>query len=744
MANNRKPSGRKEPPPLSRAGGQATLDLRLDSEDRVSRQHGSRPQGKPAPGKDRPGTVRQVTKAKARRKGGNGRGRKPRRTGWRRLAGRAAYWSLVLGIWGGIALACVIGWYAAQLPQMSTWNVPQRPPNARIMSVDGALIANRGATGGEAMRLEEMSPYIPMAVIAIEDRRFKYHFGIDPLGLTRAMITNVVAGEVVQGGSTLTQQLAKNLFLEPDRTIGRKVQEAVLALWLETKFTKDEILELYLNRVYFGSGAYGVDAASRRYFGKSARDVTLAEAALLAGLLKAPSRLSPARDTEAANERAQIVLAAMQRGYFITQGEADRAKAMDAATARHFWSGSEHYAADMVMDELKSLIGEVNRNIIVDTTIDFELQREAGKVIAQAVSENASAHQVSQGALVSLDGTGAIRAIVGGADYSKSQYNRASDAKRQPGSAFKPIVYLAALEGGRTPDSVRQDTPVRIGKWTPANYDKEYRGPVTLQEGLTLSLNTIAAQLVMEVGPKTVIETAHRLGIESELERNASIALGTSEVSLLELTTAYAPFSNGGYGVQPWLIRRVMTADGDVLYERPTAHSPQVVGTRELGMMNAMLNNVMRNGTGKAARISGWETAGKTGTTQNSRDALFVGYTANLVAGIWFGNDDGTPMNKVTGGTLPARSWAQYMSFAHNGVPVAALPGNWQPQLAVVPRPAPVRPANGVQRPVASQQELIASDRGEGGPRPQAGVGEGAPRERRSLFNILFGGSNPG
>ena len=432
--------------------------------------------------------------------------------------GKLFYWCLVLGLWTGIGIAGIVGYYAVKLPQSASWTVPERPPNARIVSLDGELVANRGATGGAAMRLNQMSPYIPMAVIAIEDRRYKSHFGFDPIGFTRAMIKNILAGRLVQGGSTLTQQLAKNLFLEPERTLERKVQELILAIWLETKYTKDEILELYLNRVYFGSGAYGVDAASRRYFSKSARDVNLAEAALLAGLLKAPSKLSPARNPELAEARAQIVLAAMRRADFITDGEAAKALTMQAKKAKRFWSGSEHYVADLVMKQLPDLIGEFREDVIVDTTIDMEVQRKAGELIEETLKKEGEGRSVSQAALVSMTGSGAIRALVGGREYAESQFNRVTDAKRQPGSAFKPIVYLAALEAGRTPESVRQDAPVRIGKWTPVNYDRKYRGPVSLDTALSKSLNTIAAQLVMEVGPQTIVETAHRLGIQSESE----------------------------------------------------------------------------------------------------------------------------------------------------------------------------------------------------------------------------------
>jgi len=664
---------------------------------------------------------------------------------WRfptRLLRRGLYWSAVLGIWGGVAIACVVGFYAVQLPQMSSWAVPQRPPNARIVSIDGELVANRGATGGEAMRLDEMSPWMPAAVIAIEDRRFRSHFGVDPLGLARAVFANLFAGDVVQGGSTLTQQLAKNLFLEPERTIERKIQEAVLAVWLETRFSKDEILELYLNRVYFGSGAYGVDAAARRYFAKSARDLTLAESAMLAGLLKAPSRLSPARDPKAAEERAQVVLAAMLREGSVTEREAARALAMKADGAPRYWSGARHYVADMVMRELPDLVGKFGQDIIVDTTVDLDLQAAAEQAVRETLDAQGRSHNVAQGALVALDGTGAIRSLVGGREYAASQFNRATDAKRQPGSAFKPVVWLTALESGRTPESVRRDAPVRIGKWTPENYEGKYRGELTLREALAVSSNSIAAQLAMEAGPKNIIETARRLGIESEMQANASIALGTSEVTLEELAAAYAPFANGGYRVEPFLIRRVMSVDGTVLWERKPRSPVRAVADREVGMMNAMLEQVVATGTGRSARVPGWQVAGKTGTTQNSRDALFVGYTANLVAGVWFGNDDGEPMREVTGGTLPAQAWSQFMAAAHRGVPIAALPGNYRFETAVTPAPRPGLRRDGLPaafNPFEGRREEMAAT-----PVPAGEIGARDRTRPRGLIEMLFGRRDPG
>lgn len=688
--------------------------------------------------------ARRKPKSKAR-----GKKRARRNTGGRsRLVSflrKSFYWTFVLGIWGGIVVAGIVAYYGARMPNASTWAIPDRPPNVRIVSVNGQMMANRGVTGGEALSLSEMSPYIPEAVMAIEDRRFYYHFGVDPIGLTRAVVTNVMSGHTIQGGSTLTQQLAKNLFLSPDRTIERKVQEVLLAFWLEHKFTKDQILSMYLNRVYFGSGAYGVEAASRRYFNKSARDVTLSEAALLAGLLKAPSRLSPARDPEAAEERAQVVLGAMRDAGYITDSESATAMTAPPVRAKSYWTGSENYVADYVMQKLPDLIGgEIEQDLVVDTTIDFGLQHDAEQAIRDELSEKGEKSGVTEGALVAIDGTGAIRAMIGGRNYADSQYNRAALAKRQPGSAFKPFVYASAMEQGRTPLSVRNDAPVKIGKWTPENYDNKYRGEVTLATALEKSLNTIAAQLVMEAGPGNVVKMAHRLGIESPLKANASIALGTSEVTLTELTAAYAPFMNGGWKATPHVIKRVSTLDGKVLFENTYENPPRVLRPEVAAMMNQMLVGVIDHGTGKRAKLDGWQAAGKTGTTQSYRDALFVGYTANLAAGVWFGNDDGTPMKRVTGGGLPAETWYTFMAAAHKGLAPANLPYySPLPPVTVGSDGDAIAGAgnldSGFPPPPATEQ--TGSTRG-GGPVPPAAIGGGGMPEqgkRTTLLDILLG-----
>lgn len=586
----------------------------------------------------------------------------------------SAYWSFVICLWGVIMIGGVFAYYGAQMPNASTWEVPKRPPNVKIISYDGQTIANRGLTGGEALSLSEMSPYIPQAVLAIEDRRFYSHFGVDPIGLARAMMSNLKAGRTVQGGSTLTQQLAKNLFLSRDRTLERKVQEVLLSIWLEHNFTKDQIMEMYLNRVYFGSNAYGVEAASRRYFQKPASEVTLAEAALLAGLLKAPSRLSPARNPNGAEARGQVVLTAMQNAGFITAHEAKTALTEPQTRAKSYWTGSENFAADRVMDELQFLIGDVKEDMIVETSLDLDLQKNAEQVLTRAIGQNRQTLNVNEGAIVSVDTSGAIRVLIGGHDYETSQFDRASGAKRQPGSAFKPFVYAAALEQGMSPNSLLNDAPIRIGNWQPENYNDKYLGPVALHQALAKSLNTVAAQLVVQTGPDKVIETAHRLGIESKLAKNASISLGTSEVSLLELTSAYVPFMNGGYKATPHLITRISTASGTIIYENRFGRPPAVLSHAVAQQMNFMLTEVVRSGTGRRAQIPNWQVAGKTGTSQSFRDALFVGYTANLATGVWLGNDDATPTNKVTGGSLPADIWRGVMAAAHNGQAVAQLP----------------------------------------------------------------------
>src|ERR1043165_7111308 len=613
--------------------------------------------------------------------------------------GRVAYWSLVVGLWCFIGAIGLVAWVAAHLPPIQSLEVPKRPPSIQIVGLNGRVLATRGEMGGAAVPLRELPPFMPKAFLAIEDKRFYSHWGLDPTGVARAIGANVLHRGVAQGGSTLTQQLAKNLFLTQERTMTRKLQELILSVWLERKYSKDEILDLYLNRVYFGSGAYGVEAAAQRYFGKSARSVTLQEAALLAGLVKSPSKLAPTRNFDGAERRAQIVLAAMADAGYVKEDAVKTALAVAPKIVKQSAGGSINYVADWVMDVLNDVIGHVEQDVVVETTIDPALQAAAEKALLDELLPKGAKFDVDQGALVAMTPQGAVRALVGGKNYAESQFNRAVAAKRQPGSAFKPFVYLTALELGLTPETVREDKPIDVKGWKPENYSHEYFGPVTLTKALALSLNTVSVRLTLEVGPQAVVRTAQRLGIASKPEPNASIALGTSEVSVMEVCTAYVPFANGGIAVAPHVIEKVRTAGGKLLYR---AHNPglgRVIDERTAAMMNQMMRETLVSGTARKASLPGYPAAGKTGTSQDFRDAWFVGYTGHLIAGVWLGNDDNSATKKTTGGGLPAEIWSRFMTAAHQGLPNADLPGMAGRTIDAAP-PLPMAP--GAPAPAAA------------------------------------------
>jgi penicillin-binding protein 1A len=626
---------------------------------------------RPAPNSDKPSAA---GKGPARRRKRRVRKARPTRSK-RVLIGRIAYWSLVVGLWLAIGCTGFVAWVGAHLPPIQSLEIPKRPPSILIVDAQGHALARRGDLAGAPIPLKEMPNYVPRAFVAIEDRRFYEHYGVDPFGVARAAIANILHRGVAQGGSTISQQLAKNLFLTQERTITRKLQEALLALWLERKFSKAQILEMYLNRVYFGSGAYGIEQASQRYFGKSAKHITLAEAALLAGLVKSPSRLAPTRNFNGAEKRAQVVLAAMADLKFISGASEHSALSHPPRIVAQAGNGSVNYVADWVMDALNDTLGHVDEDIVVQTTIDATLQASAEKSLEDELAQKGEKNGVAQGAVVAMTPDGAVRALVGGRNYAESQFNRAVAAKRQPGSAFKPFVYLTALEHGLTPDTVREDKPINVKGWQPENYGREYFGPVTLAKALALSLNTVSVRLTLEVTPMAVVRTAYRLGIASKLEPNASIALGTSEVSMLELVGAYAPFANGGYAVIPHVIEKITTSNRKVLYARNAQQLGRIIDARYVAMMNAMMAETLTIGTARKATLPGWPAAGKTGTSQEFRDAWFIGYTAHLVTGVWLGNDDGAPTKHVTGGSLPVEVWSRFMRGAHQGVPVASLPG---------------------------------------------------------------------
>jgi penicillin-binding protein 1A len=670
----RRQAGRK------RAPDAGVLDLRLRPQDRT---------GGPPPARGDGGRRRRDSsppRQTRRRRRGSGKGRSG--------IGRLIYWGAVLALWAVIGAIGTLIWIGIHLPPIQSLEIPKRPPSVLILGANGATLATRGDMGGAAVPLRELPDYVPKAFIAIEDRRFYSHHGVDPWGIMRAVIKDVVRRGASQGASTITQQLAKNLFLTQERTVSRKLQEVALAFWLEHKFSKAEILELYLNRVYFGSGAYGVEAAAQRYFGKSARQLTLAEAAMLAGLVQSPSRLAPSHNPDGAERRARLVLADMAEQKLIGADAARLALANPARAKKPAGAGSDNYVADWVMDAVDDLVGRFDQDIVVETSIDPVLQDAAEHALVDALAQKGEKLGIGEGALVAMTPDGVVRALIGGKSYAESQFNRAIAAKRQPGSAFKPFIYLTALEHGLTPDTVREDAPIAVKGWKPENYEHEYLGPVTLTQALANSLNTVSVRLTLEVGPAAVIRTAYRLGITSKLEPNASIALGTSEVSPLELVSAYAPFANGGFAVAPHVIERVRGADGKPLYARATQALGRIVDARYVAMMNSMMHETLVGGTARRADLPGWPAAGKTGTSQDFRDAWFVGYTSHLVAGVWLGNDDNSPTRKAVGGGLPVEIWSRFMKAAHQGVAPSALPGvgsaGW---LSAAPQPQNTAPA---------------------------------------------------
>jgi penicillin-binding protein 1A len=611
---------------------------------------------------------------------------------------------LYLAAAGGVGVALMMVYYSVIYPDPLSLRPKEHAPFVRVLARDGTVISERGG-GDDYVPLDLLPRYVGEAVVATEDQRFYDHHGVDPLGMVRAAITNLREGRTVQGGSTLTQQLAKNLYLTSDRTFARKIEEFTLALWLESRLSKADILELYLNRVYLGSGAYGIDAAARRYFDKPARNLTLGEAAMIAGLLKAPSKYSPLANPTLARSRARLVLSQMLDAGFITADE-EREAAKEVTRSFERSQRAEptgaDYAIDFVMEQLAPAyvmgVAAGTEGLIVETTLDRAVQANASAVVEQYIASRGAALGTSEAAAVVLDRDGALLALVGGRSYAETQFNRAVKAARQPGSAFKTFVYLAALEAGYTPDTIVEDLPLSVGGWAPRNDNGEYLGPMPLRTALAKSVNSVAARLTLKVGPARVAQVAKRLGIRSPMAKDATLALGTSEVSLLELTGAYNVLANGGHAAEPYVVRRVRALDGEVLFARQAPPATQVVAPAQVTAMNDMLNGALTSGTGKRAAIPVHAAAGKTGTSQGFRDAWFIGYTAYLTTGVWAGNDDGSAMNRVVGGSLPAEIWREIMLGAHVGKPPLPLSGA-QPVAAAFAAPEPVYP-----------QERIADD----------------------------------
>ncbi len=635
-------------------------------------------------------TASRVRARPRRSSGGGGAGRRRRQGAaptWRRVF----KWGFYAGIAGFGLLLLTTGYLVLTLPDFEDAVVPDRRPTIMLLAANGAPVHRFGDLVGETVGLDDMPEHLVQAVLATEDRRFYWHLGIDPIGIARAMVANVRAGGFVQGGSTITQQLAKNLFLSPERTLRRKAQEALLAFWLELRFSKDEILAAYLNRVYMGAGTYGVDAASWTYFGVSVSDISLEQAAMLAGLLKAPSRYAPSRSPELAQERASLVLAAMVEEGYLAAEDVERVRDLPPLPRRRPADiDGGRYFADWVAERMSDFVGFDQGDLVVRTTLDPELQLSAERIVRNYLEGEGAAGGAGQAALIALSPGGEIRAMVGGRSYTTSQFNRAVQALRQPGSAFKPIIYLAGLEQGLRPDMQILDAPVDIGGYTPRNFDGTYRGYITALDALADSVNSASVRVLDEAGVDNAIDVARRLGITADLRRDLSLALGSSEVTLIELTSAYGALLRDGRPLWPYGISAIESIDqAATLYLREGDGAAEMVRPWHVWELNRMLEHVMLYGTGRGAQLDR-PAAGKTGTSQDYRDAWFVGFTADLVVGVWVGNDDGRPMQGVSGGGMPARIWRDFMLNAHRGMPPRPLPGVGPiPPVANAADPAP-------------------------------------------------------
>lgn len=561
-----------------------------------------------------------------------------------------------------ISLLTYLTYCYLTLPDIEKVVTRTRQPSTTITAENGNEVITFGNVYSEVIMLDELPPFVPDAVVSTEDRRFYQHFGFDIIAFSRAMATNLIKRRYAQGGSTITQQVAKNLFLTPQKNIKRKIQELLLAFWLEYKFSKDQILTLYLNRVYLGSGTYGIEAASNKYFQKTSRDLNLKEAAIIAGMLKAPSRYNPINSMRRAEERAKVVLKIMVETGAINHEQMNNALTMKTGAEISDKVQGGRYFADWAYNEVNAYIGERDSDIYVSTTLNQDLQERAEKVLQDTIKANKHKN-VSQGAVVILDKTGAVKAMVGGVDYNRSQFNRATQALRQPGSSFKPFVYLTALQNGFSRDSVIDDSPISIGNWKPENYDKKYYGSVSMDKALAQSLNLATINLSEKTGRSKIIRNAKKMGITTLIENTPSLALGTFEVKVLDMAVAYSSIANGGLATWPYTVKEIFTRDGYQLYQREVDHQTRIIDEQTVHDLTGMLKNVIDYGTGKKAQISGF-AAGKTGTTQDYRDAWFVGFNDNYICAVWVGNDNNSPMKGITGGNIPAEIWQKIMMTA--------------------------------------------------------------------------------
>ena len=600
----------------------------------------------------------------------------------KRTLKKRSFWVVIfrLAIAGAIVGGLIVVYFAQTLPDIRDLNTIRKQQGITITTEDGRVVSNYGDVYGEYVPYDKLPKSLIQAVVATEDRRFFVHGGIDVWGILRAMVVNVTRGHLVQGGSTITQQVAKNVFLTPERSLKRKVQEVLLAFWLESRFTKQEIMAIYLNRVYLGSGAFGVDAASRRYFNKPATEMNLGESALIAGLLKAPSRYAPSSSPERAEARIhQVLLNMVDAGYLDKSQVQPALDSFVHSPAREGDGGNVRYYTDWILDQIPNYVGSTQDDLVVTTTFDPKLQGYAVDALQNGIATSGAKLKFSEGALVAMTPDGAVKAIVGGADYGKTQFNRATQAKRQPGSLFKLFVYLAALEAGMTPESTVIDGPIslQVGNkvWSPGNYEKGFKGEVQLVEALRESLNTAAVRLSLYTGVGKVAEMAARLGVP-DIPAYPAIALGAVEATVMDMTNAFAHVANGGHKVVPYGILQIATRDGNVLYKYEKPEDQTVLADGTVEMMNYMLMDVTRRGTGAKAALPGRPTAGKTGTSSDFKDAWFIGFTPQLVAGVWVGNDDNSKMAKVTGGIGAAPIWHDFMIKAMDGLPVQQIPNS--------------------------------------------------------------------
>ncbi len=576
---------------------------------------------------------------------------------------RLLRWGLKIFLLLVITLGVYVGWCYLTMPDIEQAIQRTRQPSTTITAENGNEIQSFGSVYSSIIMPDDLPKYVSQAIVATEDRRFYQHFGFDFISFTRAMVTNLIHRHYVQGGSTITQQVAKNLFLTSQKSIKRKVQELLLAFWLEYKFTKDQILALYMNRVYLGNGAYGIESAANKYFQKASNDLNLHEAAILAGMLKAPSRYNPIASKEKSEARAKIVLQNMVNAGLITDKQMTQALNMKLGPEISDKVNGGKYFADWIYQDVNGMLGEREEDIYVHTTLDQDIQESAEKFLEEAIAANRSKN-VTQGAIVVMEKDGAVRAMVGGVQHQKSQFNRAVSALRQPGSAFKPFVYLTALQKGYTPEDKIEDTPIAIGKWKPENIDKKYHGTVTLREALRKSYNLATVDLAEKVGRRSIIANAKKMGITSPLTNDATLSLGTSEVSVLDMATAYATLANGGYAVWPYGILEIFSRDGYERYMRQADEPRRILDAGVVSSLNSMLEDVVNRGTGQRAKLSSY-AAGKTGTSQDFRDAWFAGFNGKYICVVWVGNDDNSPMKSITGGTLPAEIWRRVMEKTH-------------------------------------------------------------------------------